>query len=301
VTTTPGSHAALSVLWQRQSVWSQVAGQLKATIGRARVGVLVLAISGAALGTASAQTVGHLVTVGRVLAAASAVAMVGAAFLGRAASPRLVRDWTRARSISEAMKADAYTYLAGVAPFHDARRDRILLDRLAELSDCATDLTRYIAGVTPIPRGLPAVSDVDSYAAVRVAGQISGYYRPRALGLTRRIIWFKRGEVVGALAAAVLGAVVGAFPSTALTAWIGVLTTAGTAVTAHAAASRYEYQQIEFSRTADELERLLVARAAATGDATRDDDFVTRCEQIISIQNEAWMAKLPYTDHDGGA
>ena len=299
MTTASSRSTALNVLWQRQSVWSQVAGQLKATIGRARVAVLLLAISGAVLGTASAQTIAHVATVGRVLAAASAVALAAAALVGRASRPRLVRDWTRARSVSEAMKADAYTYLAGTAPFRNAERDRILLDRLAQLSNTATDLAKYAAGVTPIPRDLPAVSDVDSYAAVRVDGQISGYYRPKARQLTRRITWFKRGEAALALAAAGLGAVVGVFPSTALTAWIGVLTTAGTAVTAHAAASRYEYQQIEFTRTADELERLVAARATAPSDPALDDDFVAQCEQIISIQNEAWMAKLPYTDDDG--
>jgi hypothetical protein len=298
VTTTSGNQAALSVLWQRQSIWSQVAGQLKASIGRARTGVLVLAISGAALGTASAQTIAHVTTVGRVLAAASALALAIAALLGRATSPRMVRDWTRARSISEAMKADAYTYLAAVAPFRGADRDRLLLDRLRELSDSGTDLAKYAAAISPADRTLPAVSDVDSYASVRVAGQVSGYYRPKALRLTRQITWFRRAEITLALAAAVLGAVVGAFPSTALTAWIGVLTTAGTAITAHAAASRFEYQQIEFTRTADELERLLATRAGG-GDAAADDEFVARCEQIISIQNEAWMAKLPYP-HDSG-
>jgi hypothetical protein len=35
-----------------------------------------------------------------------------------------------------------------------------------------------------------------------------------------------------------------------------------------------------------------LARRAAAGPATpeRDDQFVTNCEHVISIQNETWMA-----------
>ncbi|HKS50088.1 MAG TPA: DUF4231 domain-containing protein [Amycolatopsis sp.] len=296
MTSDSSSTAALTMLWQRQSVWSQAAGRIKAEIGRARVAVLVLTITGAVLGTASAQVIPHHTPVGRLLAVASAVALAVAAFLGRTTSIRLVRDWTRTRSASEAIKSDVYTYLAGVAPFRDAHRNRILLERLEKLGDSVADLAKYTAGLTPVARPLPEVSDVDSYTGVRVHGQIDGYYRPKAAQLTRRLAAFRRGEAALAVTAAILAAVVGVLPEAALTAWIGVLTTAATALTAHAAASRYEYQQIEFTRTADELERLLAARAVAPGDARADDDFVARCEQVISIQNEGWMAKLSTAD-----
>jgi SMODS and SLOG-associating 2TM effector domain 1 len=58
-------------------------------------------------------------------------------------------------------------------------------------------------------------------------------------------------------------------------------------VAAHGAASRYEYQAIEFTRTADELERL---RARYKVDHSAK--IVSESEHVISIQNEGWMSKL---------
>jgi hypothetical protein len=127
--------------------------------------------------------------------------------------------------------------------------------------------------------------------AIRVRGQIDDYYSPGARRMGMRCTLLKRGETALATIAAVLAAVVGIFPSEALAAWIAVLTTLAAAL---AAAGRYEYQQIEFMRTADELERLL-AWQASTG-ASGDDEFVAACERVISIQNEGWMAALTTED-----
>jgi hypothetical protein len=76
-----------------------------------------------------------------------------------------------------------------------------------------------------------------------------------------------------------------------LSAWIAVVTTISAAVAAHVGAARYEYQLIEYLRTADELSQLR-RDAAATTSAAELDQLVVRCERIISIQNEGWMAKL---------
>jgi hypothetical protein len=58
------------------------------------------------------------------------------------------------------------------------------------------------------------------------------------------------------------------------------------------AASRWEYQLVEYLRTAEELNRLqeewLVAPAA---DEATADRLVDRCEHVVSIQNDGWMAK----------
>jgi hypothetical protein len=76
-----------------------------------------------------------------------------------------------------------------------------------------------------------------------------------------------------------------------VSAWIAVVTTLSGAVAAHVGAARYEYQLIEYLRTADELSRLR-RDAAATTSATEVDQLIVQCERIISIQNEGWMAKL---------
>lgn len=282
----------VTLLWRRQSVWSQAANRLKARLGRARTTALALTIAGAVLGTASAELLGAAAVPGRILAACSCVALALASYVIASAGPQVVRDWTRARSVSEALKADVYCYLAGAGPFRGEDREATALRRLEELTEPAGDLLKHVAAIEPVARELPPVHDVESYAKVRVLGQLEEYYRPKARTMAGRVSWGRRVEVgLGALAAA-LGAVVAVFPAAAVSAWIGVVTTVATAITAHVAAGRYEHQQIEFTRTADELERLLARRPGHLD----DDAFVQACERVISIENEGWMAKLGMDD-----
>jgi len=278
---------AVSLMWQRQSVWSQAASRLKARITRARVAALVLIILGAALGTAASQVFSPNEDLGRVFAACAAGALALAAIAGQGSSLSLVRDWTRARSVSEAIKSDVYRYLTGIAPYHEADRDEVALRELDELLASTGDLVRHTTAIDPTGKPLPAVHDLPSYVEVRVAQQLTGYYRPKARQMAGRVRLTRAAVTTLGTVAAVLAAVVAFFPSAGISAWIGVLTTVAAAVGAHAGAVRYEYQQIEFTRTADELERL------STGAPTADvHQFVLDCERVISIQNEGWMAKL---------
>jgi uncharacterized protein YjiS (DUF1127 family) len=70
-----------------------------------------------------------------------------------------------------------------------------------------------------------------------------------------------------------------------------VVTTAAGAVAAYVAAERYEFLWVEYARTATELRRLADRRTAADGHALSDGELVAECEQVISVQNQAWMAK----------
>jgi conflict system pore-forming effector with SLATT domain len=94
-----------------------------------------------------------------------------------------------------------------------------------------------------------------------------------------------------AVSGVVLGALAASFAPWGLSAWIAVVTTISGAVAAHVGAARYEYQLIEYLRTADELSRLR-RDAAATTSSDELDELILQCERIISIQNEGWMAKL---------
>ncbi|ONI77975.1 hypothetical protein ALI144C_31750 [Actinosynnema sp. ALI-1.44] len=292
------SATAVTLLWQRQNIWSQSADRLKARITRSRVAALLLIMAGAVLGTASSQVLDQQTTVGRVLAACAAVVLALASFASLGSSPQVVRDWTRARSVSEGIKADVYCYLAGVTPFHNEDRDRVALERLDALTADTADIVKHTTGTDSVDRPLPRVRDVDTYAEVRVAHQITGYYRPKAREMARRVRFARLLEVTVSAVGAALAAAVVVFPSASTSAWIGILTTLATAVAAHAGAARYEYQQIEFTRTADELERLATHRAATGASQMGDDQFVLACERVISIQNEGWMAKLSATDQE---
>jgi hypothetical protein len=288
----------ITLLWQRQSVWSQSADRLKSRISRSRVTALSLIIAGAVLGTLSSQVIDSQATLGRVLAAGAAVALALAAVAGRGSAPQVVREWTRLRSVSEAIKADVYRYLAHATPFRSESRDEVALQRLDELVDGVPDIVKHITGIDPIDRPLPAVTDIASYLEARVLQQISRYYQPKAREMARRVRFARALEMVLSAVGATLAAIVAVFPSAGVTAWIGVLTTIATAVAAHAGASRYEYQQIEFTRTADELERLVARRTVNGAGQLDDDEFIQASERVIAIQNEAWMAKLGMGDED---
>jgi conflict system pore-forming effector with SLATT domain len=78
-------------------------------------------------------------------------------------------------------------------------------------------------------------------------------------------------------------------------AWVAVTATLAAALSAHAQAAKYEYQQVEFVRTADQLERLRRRWEREAGQGPREpaseDRFVNDCKQVISVLNDAWMAK----------
>src|SRR5262249_15239058 len=128
--------------------------------------------------------------------------------------------------------------------------------RIDKLRLDAADLRSACERIEPAARSLPPVHDLASFFAVRVGGQYDDYYVPRVKMIDKRLTWFRAVGLALGGAGAVLGAaaaVVGASSA----AWIAVLATVGTAVAAHVAATRYEFQRIEFARTAEELRRIM--------------------------------------------
>lgn len=281
-------------LWERQSVWSQAANHAKRAIGRARSVALTLGVTGACAGTAAAQVMPWNDAAGKALAFLAAVVVGLVPLATMRAGPQQVREWTRMRLLSEQLKSEIYTYLAGVAPYRDADASRKLREHTDLILSDTSDLTSRTLAFVPRQRPIPAVTDVRTYSELRVASQVERYYRPRAVQMSRRSARARRAEWALAATAVVLGAASGTFGVNWASAWVATITTVTAAVTAHFAASRYAYQEMEFSRTAEELERLTALRTEAlnpTADDAADDAFVGRCERVISAQNEEWMAK----------
>ncbi|MFF5173293.1 DUF4231 domain-containing protein [Micromonospora sp. NPDC000089] len=282
----------LSSKWDEQSVWSQAANEVKALIRRARRRVLGLTIAGAVLTAVAAQITSAAHRLAVAVGLAAAVALVLVPLVGRAASAAATSDWTRLRSVSESLKAEVYAYLAGVSPFRGDDRARILLDRVGEIVEAARDLAGHTAGIAAESRELPAVRDVATYIDLRVEGQKNDYYRRNAAAMRRYSARTRRAEAALSYLAAGLAAVSGVVPGIGVAGWVGVVTTIGTALVAHAAAERYEYQQVEFARTAAGLQHLLDQYEVTPPGPARDDAFVADCERLISIQNDGWMAKM---------
>jgi len=278
--------------WQRQHIWSQAATQQKKSVGRARLLALGLGIVTAISGTASAQTMDVSAPLGRALAFVAALAGAATPLVAARSGPGPASQWIRLRAISEALKSDTYRYLAGVAPYRGPDRDAVLRDSLTRLERDAADLVHHTSGRVAADRPLPDVRDVADYIEQRPEQQIRDYYVPQSLRMRDRVVAIRRLEVCFSLSGAALGATAGAFAIEQAGVWVAVCATIATAVTAHGAASRYGYQELEYTRTANELRVLLMSRTDLSVLTEADEDaFVAACEDIISVQNDAWMVK----------
>ncbi|MEU3456595.1 DUF4231 domain-containing protein [Micromonospora sp. NPDC006766] len=284
--------ACVSSVWQRQSVWSGAARNAKRRITLARGAVAALTVTAAVAGTAAARLAGAAPLAGRALALVAAVALLLVPLATRRASREAVRIWTRLRSVSEALKAEVYQYLAGTGPFTGTDRDAVLLRRFNRLMDDAGDLLAVTLDVAPADRPLPLVTDPATYLAERVRREVDDYYLPAAHRAGRAAARIGYAVTTLTVVAALLLAVVGVFgDGLGLTAWVGVAASVTTALIGYATAQRYEQQQIEYARTADQLTRLRLTRERGLG-WTDDDAFVAEAERIISLSNEGWMAKM---------
>ncbi|NLU76215.1 DUF4231 domain-containing protein [Streptomyces sp. HNM0575] len=291
--TGPSRTAAISAVWDQQSVWSQAAGRLKAQVVRARVAALALGLAAAALGTAASQALMWSESAGRALAFAAAAAAGCAPLAARRGGPDTVSEWIRVRAVSEALKAESYVCMAGAGAYRgNEAAGELLRERARGFVADGGDLLRHTTGITPEERPVPGVRDEESYAELRLRRQLEGYYRPRAAYMRRKVGLHERIEFALGGLGAVMAAVAATWGVERLAAWVAVAASAGVAVTAHALAQRYAYQQLEFTRTAEELERLLEGWSAGAERAPEAADrFVAECEHVISVQNEAWMIR----------
>ena len=281
----------LDELWREQSVWSRTADRMKARIEQARFGALLIVVAVAVCATGATALHGSAPDVGEGAGGAAALGSAVLPLLRPAWSGVRLKDWTRARSVSEALKADVYLWLAGAGPFADDPHAVVLRERTDRLRRDAADLLPQCAGLEPVDRDLPAVHDLPSFFAMRVRSQYEDYYRAKVAFIAGRIRRFRRAEIgIGALGAA-LGAAAAAFGAS-FAGWIAVLATAGTALSVHVSATRYEFQLIEFSPHRRGAAPIGVSAAADGIGADELNALAVRAERVISVENQGWMAKL---------
>lgn len=286
---------AVRAQWERQRIWSQAGDAVKRRIRRTRLCALLLATAGAVLGTLSVE-VGGWIWLSRTCAALAAVALALVPIVGGARGRGTVQDWTRVRAVSESLKAEVYVFLAGVSPYRGDDRVSHLLDVGDRIVADNAGLTAYTVGVSADERDLPAVRDVAGYLDLRLNGQVDGYYRPNAELIHTRVRRLGFVQLVLTVTGAVLAAVSGFVPAARLGVWVGVIVTVGAAVGTHVAAERYEYEEVECTRTADQLTALRTRFLAGPRSRASDDEFVAAAERVISMQNRGWMARQTAAD-----
>lgn len=288
--------------WRDQAVWSETANRLKAGLTRWRFWAAVAGVTGALLETLA----GTLTGLGdRWWWLRAAIALGGAVILAvvpyvlrTKVSKDRVQEWVRARSASEALKEEIYRFLVGAPPYGPEPAAAELIERSQAVKDKVRDLSGHAAQIDPPAKERPVQLTPDGYVEHRINDQIEKFYRPKGREHARRARRLHNLEFGLGLLAVILGAMAGAAATTGmdwlsyLSPWVAVVTTAGGAVTAHLAASRYDHTAMTYFATAD---RLTALRDAWWADPNRFDParvgkLVDDCEAAISTENEAWLA-----------
>lgn len=284
-------------VWTLHRRWSVVATVTAARLDRWRRVNLVLVLVGAALAALAAQQDWFDATVSRVLGAAGAGALAIAGVVqSRLLTAERVRRRVGARATSEAFKALTYQYLSGVAPQGasgvdtDLDRDQALAARVALVEKRSRDDAALLIGVTTDDRKLPAVRGLADYVTERAEGQRAWHEqrtgRHRTLARRWRLAELTATGVAAVLAA--IGASLGEGGAD-LSAWVGVATTAGTAIAAHLAAQQHDRIVDSYARTVLDLGALLRGFDPDTATADQAGDFVAAVEGVLAAQNEAWV------------
>jgi hypothetical protein len=288
---------ALEDVAQRQAVWSETAGALKATLDRTRWTTFALSIIGALLATVAAQNSGQ---VRWWLAMAGTVALATGAFLtSHLMGSSNTAEWTRARAASEALKREGYKFAARAAPYDDdVTRITLLNAEHNKIEDAVLDLIGK--EVQPKAPGHMPTADIttEEYVDHRITKQCAEFFDPKAENYRRLAQKLGGVEFALALVATVITAVVGAADKAALPFhfdFIGlaaVLTTIGGAVAAHVEAARYNFLVINYRATARRLRNeLVMVTQPFVLPSPEWSAFVTRCETILADENGAWLAK----------
>jgi SMODS and SLOG-associating 2TM effector domain 1/Protein of unknown function (DUF4231) len=278
-------------VWRDHRQWSNAAGRLKRRIIVWRSLALGFAILGAVLATSATQ-LGEDSGLGRALGLTAALALaVVPVIRGARLGKDRIEGWTRARSVSEALKAETYLYLTGTRPYDKEDRDGELVNQTGAIVSQAEDLAGNTVGMPDADEPLPDVRDVDSYLRLRVQSQLDRFYLRQAARQQRRLSLFRGIEFTLSVLAAVLGAVAAAARLDGVGVWVAVVTTVGAAITAHIAAARYEHLVISYLSTARQL-RSLQRRWQSRPDKSPETAgrLVRDCEDVISRENESWMA-----------
>ncbi|HEV7998554.1 MAG TPA: DUF4231 domain-containing protein [Planctomycetaceae bacterium] len=294
---------AVKTAWDDQSRWSLTANQLKASLTFWRNLAELAGVAGAILATLSA-TLPHdgprfrWLRIGSAIAAAVVLALVPF-ILKFAASKDQVSNWVRARSAAEALKENVFRYLTGAPPYGPAKAPAELIRRCQLVQKNVEDLWIYAARTDPAAKPVPPITSADDYLVERVNKQIEEYYLPKGATNARFAERYQKIEIGLGAVAVVLGAILSAsvaqdLPQLAVAGpWVAVITTAGAAVTAHLAASRFVRQAITYYGTASRL-RSLRDEWLATPNRTAPEcvsKFVDDCEHAISTENEAWLTE----------
>ena len=277
----------LDAVADRQATLSQTADALKKKVDRARRGVLLLSVLGAAAaGIAAALSeegpLRHFLTIVGTACLFVASALI-AALLGAEERQRPVRF----RAGSETLKREAFLFATGAGDYGGADRNERLLAALARVDEELGELIGHEVERKDQGRCPRTPLDRETYCEQRVKGQIQ-FYRQRAGGYSRSAARLHVVAWLFSLAAGAITALSGLIGPTVfdLAAVTGILTTVAAAFMSHIQANKYDELVISYRSAARALERL----QAAIGKADTAASIADRAEPIIAEETGSWRA-----------
>ncbi|MCK5148183.1 DUF4231 domain-containing protein [bacterium] len=292
--------ASLKYTWNQYKKYAGISRKIKSKIVKFRFTVLLLTIFGAIMGTLSLQY--------KVMyaegSATKVFGILSALFIGLAGyftkdviNPELEKAWIVARSAAEAFKSEIYLYATNTQPYNSTNARQLLLDKSKELEEKISPIIVDERSDKEKKKDENKIiimpMSVDNYITERVQDQID-FYSPKAVKNIRKINkWIKCKHILSFCA--VLIGVIGGFSLFNITinaGWVAVLGTITTAITAYLYAGRFNYLSITYQSTAQKLEWLGAAWEISNKSDEAREDFIIACENVISIENRAWMVEL---------
>jgi hypothetical protein len=290
----PAPDAALKTTWGAYRTWAATARYHKSRLDMWGKWVVLLSISGAIL-VALGEQVSPLAKEGVGVYLLKTPGWLGSAIIALAAyltremlDGSTERNWTRARSVAESLKAATFLYRAAVSPFDGPNRGASLIERTREIQKTVEDLETRHSEPEPEP-SLHALT-VDEYMTERVDDQIAFYDRTarRYQAETDRYRYIVLG--LGALSV-LLGLASAAGP---FGLWVAVIATVTGSLTAYIQTKRYVPLTVLYQATMRRLQALL-GEWGASGRTDTDkadrDAFILRCEETMALENGAWLSQ----------
>ena len=287
----PAQAQALEYAWGEYRVWAATSRLKKAEIFSWKFWVLVLSVAGAVLATLSKQLAGCSDLASWAIGIVGGGLVALATYFGREIlSPVEERIWIRARSIAETLKAEIFLFRAGAKPYDGQDPGPKLMEQVKKQLGSVTNIQSVTLSPEERRKGIPeGPLSVERYIKERLDDQIEGFYRPRVQQYDRLMKQWRNVNLFLGATATVLG-VLGKWTG----GWVAVITTIITSVAAYLYANRYQYLIISYQATARQLEALKYewgVMGSPEHDPEKRNQFLKDCEEAISIENSAWMAK----------
>jgi SMODS and SLOG-associating 2TM effector domain 1/Protein of unknown function (DUF4231) len=194
--------------------------------------------------------------------------------------------WTKARSLSEALKSKIYLFCTSKGEFagqSDPDKVELLLNRAEEYLRQANEI---ILEKTVLEPNMPKVSlTIEEYIHSRFSYQKDTYYRSQALLFKSTIKKYDRITLALGFLSIVFSALVTFYDASVL---IAMITSITTAIGSYYSAMKLKEQMNQFNATANQLD--ILYQRFLFSKRIDENDFVVQSENIINAENSAWMS-----------